>query len=362
MGLNRVAGAMIDYNDAGSAAEGLTPAKIDGSNMVSSGRSASTVPNTASIFNIGDNAVRTNDSLIVTGPSGARTTLNSAAAINMIDPGSGTFSGQGNSGAALVLNGSKPGYYSNTSPGEFDVLQISGRQGYGDMDAITVSIVGVNGAMNAFESATQTVAFGNPSSVIKQMGVHIGTIATGGVGEQGMAILAAVGNIGQGVTVGEFAGASTTAPFQFGTPTNPSAWSVNGSGSAYTPGTMMGPYGLFTMGQTAYTPTLIASTGTLGSYTLNRCWVAQFGNLIFGGVEATLNSVGSASGVLGITLPVSPAGGSRPAGAGGGREGAVTGATLVGVVGSNLTIYPEGGANIIVNGANIIINFFYAAS
>ena len=56
-----------------------------------------------------------------------------------------------------------------------------------------------------------------------------------------------------------------------------------------------------------WTPTITASTGTFTTTTVNRARYGRIQKLVFGEIDVTINTIGTASGALEFTLPVTAA-------------------------------------------------------
>lgn len=73
---------------------------------------------------------------------------------------------------------------------------------------------------------------------------------------------------------------------------------------------------------TAYTPTIVANSGTLGSYTVNVARYRQIGKTVWLDVAFTINTLGTAGSYIKVSVPVAALAGSSfvLAGAGGGKS------------------------------------------
>ncbi len=333
----------------------MTDALVDFSNVASATRTVTTVPYNADVFNTSDAIARANDRFSATFPSGSRSNSNTAAAISVSDPGSGTASAQGKAGSCLILHAQKTNYpLSSATAGEVDPLQISVRNANGDAAGILVNSRGYNGSISSFESMTSTVD--TSDTALKTVGVQLGIVNSRDGGECGADVIAAHGTISAGYLAESYAGAGFTYPFVYSTVEKPALWAVLADG------TMQGPNGPVSLGSSDYSPTLVAEAGSLTSYTINKAWYARNGNVISGGFDIVITNKGSGSGGLGISTPVTSSL-TYPAGTASGREIASTGKTFSGAVGTPyMTIYGAENESLVITGARLVGTFSYLAN
>lgn len=112
----------------------------------------------------------------------------------------------------------------------------------------------------------------------------------------------------------------------------------------------------------AYTPTVTSSAGTLTTTTTNRARFTRVNNIVTGQVDVTLNNIGTGSGSLNITLPVTASAVQR--GVVMGREAAVTGEGINGELINTTTValYRTSGNTMIVNNYRATFTIVYEVS
>lgn len=94
---------------------------------------------------------------------------------------------------------------------------------------------------------------------------------------------------------------------------------------------------LSSAGWTAYTPTVTAQGGAITSYTVNEAKYMQIGKLVIVFFNITITNAGTGAGAGQLTTPVAPS--ATYAGSASGREAAVVGYGLAGMVGNGIGIY-----------------------
>lgn len=117
---------------------------------------------------------------------------------------------------------------------------------------------------------------------------------------------------------------------------------------------------------TAYTPTITSTGGALTTTTINRASYFRIGKLVVAIVGVTVNAVGTATGAMKITLPVTPAAAGQYIGAAVGREVVASGVLLGGSVensaGGFMLVGKYDGGNWMANSAECIAVAVYVAA
>lgn len=111
----------------------------------------------------------------------------------------------------------------------------------------------------------------------------------------------------------------------------------------------------------SWTPTVTYSSGTIGSYTVNKALYSIVGKIVFWHVDIKITDIGTGSGNVNITLPSGISVVNR--GFGSGREADVTGDLLQAMaVGSSLIVHRYNNAPPGPDNLRIIADGFFEIS